>query len=92
MAWPCDAVCRLRSCDGERHRAINVGADPFYGTRSSHYSRRISSILRVICTARKSPSFVDFLRASAVQRTEQLSELLKVDIDDARAVLRRMSS
>ena len=98
MAWPADAVyagwCTREN--GERHPcAINIGRRPTF------YEHAEQSLLEAhlidfegdLYGEEVAVSFVDFLRSERkFNGLEQLSEQLKVDIDDARAVLRRMSS
>jgi len=98
MAWPADAVyagwCTREN--GERHPcAINIGRRPTF------YEHAEQSLLEAhlidfegdLYGEEVAVSFVDFLRSERkFNGLERLSEQLKVDIDDARAVLRRLSS
>ena len=98
MAWPADAVYAgwCTRANGERHPcAINIGRRPTF------YEHAEQSLLEAhlidfegdLYGEEVAVSFVDFLRSERkFNGLEQLSEQLKVDIDDARAVLRRMSS
>ena len=98
MAWPADAVyagwCTRRN--GERHPcAINIGRRPtFYEhAQQSLLEAHLIDFEGDLYGEEIAVSFVDFLRSERkFSGLEQLSEQLKVDIDDARAVLRRMSS
>ena len=98
MAWPADAVyagwCTRRN--GERHPcAINIGRRPtFYEhAQQSLLEAHLIDFEGDLYGEEIAVSFVDFLRSERkFNGLEQLSEQLKVDIDDARAVLRRMSS